>query len=202
MSVIQEQPVLRMALATGPAAGQAVPVDKTTPLPVVLSSGGATNDLANPSSDGVSTVVPTVGTRAFGYVFNGTTWDRVRGDGGGIWVAGSLYYTDTTTALGASGVATGNARAAGGSPGATRSPYTRFRVEVYADQAGTLYVEKTVDGGVTWRPSNGAAGTPVAAATTVLVDVPITTSNIRYRFLNGATAQGAFLVTSALMSGA
>lgn len=127
-----------------------------------------------------------------GQVFNGSSWDRMRGDTSGVWIGALSAQTETQTVLAAGGTYTGATR----SPG-TASRFCYFIADAWADQAGTLYVERSVDG-TTWRPANGTSGTAVAAGASVQVKVPTTTGNYRVRYVNGGTAQTAFLLTNAL----
>lgn len=99
--------------------------------------------------------------------------------------------TETSTALGASATFTGSSRDSGSTP-----TYSRFVANVYADQASAANgarIEKSQDG-TTWRP---------AAVATLIAGVPVELSVIctaRYHrciLVNGATAQGACLITSA-----
>ena len=101
-----------------------------------------------------------------------------------------VYYTDSTTALGASATFTGTARDTG-----STGYYNKFRAQAYADQAGTLYIEQSRDSS-TWRVS---ATVSVGAGETKQVDVLIYTRYVRVRYVNGGTAQGAFELLSALV---
>lgn len=70
-----------------------------------------------------------------------------------------------------------------------------FVASVFADQAGTLFVEKLVGG--TWYPVNGTAGTATVAGATTVSKVSITTaSGYRARFVNGATPTTSLAITT------
>jgi hypothetical protein len=125
-------------------------------------------------------------------VFNGSTWDRQRGNTVGTFIAANQNFVESTTALAAASSITAAARGVG-----TETRFAFFVAEAYADQAGTLYVERSTNG-TTWVPANGTSGTAVAAGASVQVKLTITTAQYRVRFLNGATAQTSFLLTSAI----
>lgn len=101
---------------------------------------------------------------------------------------GLVAYTDGTVALAASGVFTGTSRDAGSTLG-----YSLFCANAYADQAGILYIQKSTDGS-TWR---NAAAIPLAAGEAKELIVRVTARYHRVYYVNGATAQAAFLLTSA-----
>ena len=112
-----------------------------------------------------------------------------------IPVVRSTAFTDSQTALAASGAFTGTSHATGvaqGSPGI----YSYFGVNVTSDQAGTLFVEGSIDN-TTFYAENGTAGTALTAGATQTVKVPITMPYQRVRFTNGGTAQTKFSLTSA-----
>lgn len=102
---------------------------------------------------------------------------------------GQLRYGDTATPLGAGATFTGTQH---GAPALANF----YVVDAYADQAGTLFVERSNDL-VTWYPVNTSAGTAVAAGTSVSIKTPVTAGSYRVRFTNGATPQGSFAITSA-----
>ncbi len=97
-------------------------------------------------------------------------------------------YTDSLTPLGASLTYTGNTRDQG-----TQAAYQRFIARAITDQAGSFFVDISVDG-TTWR---AAAGNSVVANTPVTFDLPVTARYHRVRFVNGSTAQGFLMITSA-----
>lgn len=101
-------------------------------------------------------------------------------------------FTETVTPLAGAATYTGTRRAAGSATGG--SGY--FNVDAFADQAGTLFVERSVDKGVTWTPCNSTAGTAVALATSVSVRVPVTAEDYRVRYTNGAAPNTVICITS------
>lgn len=74
-----------------------------------------------------------------------------------------------------------------------------FVADFFADQAGTCFVERSIDAGATWYPCNGSAGTALAAGASVLLRFPITAGRYRARFVNGAVANTSFCVTTAFL---
>lgn len=104
----------------------------------------------------------------------------------------SAFQTESTAALAGAGVATGLARSAGESP----SDFVYFVAESFADQAGTLFVEKSNDG-ATWYPCNGTAGTTAAINTTTTVAPRVTARYYRARYVNGATPNTVFQLMTA-----
>ena len=96
----------------------------------------------------------------------------------------AIQSAESTTALGIAGTVSGTSRDC--------LNYAEFCVSCFADQAGTLYVENSVDG-VTWRTHDTIA---VAASTPVNRVYAVTMRYNRVRYLNGAVGQTAFeLVT-------
>lgn len=102
---------------------------------------------------------------------------------------GGVVYTDSSTVLAANATFTGTSRDSGSTVG-----YGVFIASSYSDQAGTLFIEKSTDA-TTWRP---AAQVATLAATPAELRIGITTRYNRVRFLNGATLQTAFLLTSSM----
>jgi hypothetical protein len=96
----------------------------------------------------------------------------------GTWnIACAQGFTESTTTLGASSSFTGTA---------------------YADQAGTVQIQQSLDSGATWQVISSAA---VAAATAVPVSVRLTgifNGTVQYKVVynNGSTAQGTFRLSS------
>ena len=140
---------------------------------------------ANTASTGLNTYSQNV-------VFNGTTWDRQRGNTVGTFISSLQNFAETATPLAAAGTITGVTRAVG-----TESRFSFFVADAFADQAGTLFLERSTNG-TTWIPANGTAGQALAAGQSLQVKLPLTTANYRARYVNGATAQATFLLTTAL----
>lgn len=146
-------------------------------------------------ADGITSSNGLIVGRAYNEVFNGTTWDRQRGDTSGSWVSSSQYSTESTTALAANATVNGNPRAGGGVAGGVGSRFGYFTGQVYVNAAGgTLYVDMSVDGAVTWKQVGSQAS---VANTCVSLKVPIQATNYRVRFVNGANAVSDIVLTSA-----
>jgi hypothetical protein len=92
----------------------------------------------------------------------------------------SGVLASTTTPLGANGTYT--------SGSLTVSGYGRIVGTVFADQAGTLYIEQSSDG-TNWDASTGVS---VSAGTPASFSVEVVAPTARVRYVNGATAQTAF----------
>jgi hypothetical protein len=105
----------------------------------------------------------------------------------------STGYVDSTTALVASATYTGTTRAT-----STARYASFFTASAYADQAGTLFIDFSLDSGATWQAVNSVA---VAAASTQTLSTRVvgfaSTASYRVRFVNGATAQAVFRIGSA-----
>lgn len=114
----------------------------------------------------------------------------VRSDGLTPDLYKTLSFVHSTNPLGSSATFTGVALNLGGN-----HSFNRHRALVYADQAGTLYLEQSRDGS-TWRTTAQAA---VSAGQTVELEDLIIAQYVRVRYVNGATAQGAFELQSALV---
>lgn len=75
------------------------------------------------------------------------------------------------------------------------STVKEFVATAFADQAGTFRIEMSVDGS-TWR--RATPDTAVSANTPVTLIAPVVTRYLRVVYVNGATAQTAFLIASRL----
>ena len=106
-----------------------------------------------------------------------------------IGTYGGVVYTDSSANLAISAAFTGTSRDAGSTVG-----YGVFAANAFADQAGTLYIDKSTDG-TTWR---AAAQVALAANVPAELRTLITTRYNRVRFVNGSVAQTAFLLTSTM----
>ncbi len=104
-------------------------------------------------------------------------------------------YTDSTVPLGVNSIFYGTTR----SLLHLNSGYLNmFRVRAYADQAGTLFVDQSRDGvSGTWRSTESIT---VAAGETKFLEAKVVARYVRVRYVNGATAQGAFELISFITS--
>lgn len=116
---------------------------------------------------------------------------------GNVSVTGTVNttvgYTDSTTSLAASGTFTGAGRAS------AATQYCFFNATAFADVAGTLFVDQSLDTGATYQPVASAA---VAANGAQQLSVRLTgafgsATLYRVRYVNGAAAQGVFRLSSA-----
>jgi len=120
-------------------------------------------------------------------VFNGATWDRLRGDTtGGLWSQErerAQFYSEPTTALAANATYTGATR----DGGPNISQWGSFSCFARADQSGSVFLDGSPDN-VTW--TNKVTAT-VAANTPVRITDRNDMRNSRCRYTNGATANTA-----------
>lgn len=105
-----------------------------------------------------------------------------------IGTAGLIAYTDSSTNLAGAAAFTGASRDGGATPA-----YNMFVANAIADKDGTLYIQKSTDG-TTWR---NAAMVAVTANVPKELIVKVTTRYNRVYYVNGATSQTQFLLTSA-----
>lgn len=118
-----------------------------------------------------------------------------RGDTSGLFLGATQFWTESSTGLAASATLNGTLRVNGGTAGGVGSRFSFFVAEAFSDVAGgTLFIDKTVDGGTTYRQVGSIA---LVANTSVSLKVPLSAAGYRTRVVNGATPQGAALVTSA-----
>lgn len=116
---------------------------------------------------------------------------------GGVTVSGTvntgLGFTDSTTALAASATFTGSGRANGS------NHHAHFIATAYADVAGTLFIDQSLDSGGTYHPIASAAVTPGGAQQLVVNITGNYTSATQYRvrYVNGAAVQTVFRLSSA-----
>lgn len=101
----------------------------------------------------------------------------------------TTFATEATALLAAAAAFVGTSRDASG--------FSRFRVRAFSAQAGTLEVEQSSNG-TTWRREAGHT-VAVAAGETRALDVPVLAQFVRARYVNGATAQTAFELNTALV---
>lgn len=104
----------------------------------------------------------------------------------------NVFNNESATAQAASATVTGTSRDVGVAAG-TVHRYSAFNTSAFADQAGTLRIECSNDN-TTWR--RATADTAVAANAVVYLSVPIMTRYYRAVYVNGAAAQGAFMLNS------
>lgn len=104
----------------------------------------------------------------------------------------NIFYSESVTAQASSATLTGTSRDVGvAAAGAHR--YTYFKAFAFADEPGTMRLECSVDN-TTWRRMT--ADTAVAANTPVFLTAPVLTRYHRVVYVNGATANTAFMLNS------
>lgn len=101
-------------------------------------------------------------------------------------------YTDSTTALAASATFTGTGRAN------SAAQYEFFAATAFADQAGTLFIDQSLDTGSTYQPVlSQAVAAGGAANIAVRICGAVSTATLyRVRYVNGAAAQTVFRLSS------
>lgn len=106
------------------------------------------------------------------------------------------YYNDTTTNLGIGEIFTGITRDMGG---AGDGKPDRFRAIAIADQASAatngFRIEMSNDA-ITWR---AAVQSAVAINVPQVLEAPVVTRYYRVVYVNGASAQTAFMLNSSVM---
>ncbi|MCX7283624.1 MAG: hypothetical protein NTX28_06190 [Novosphingobium sp.] len=105
----------------------------------------------------------------------------------------NLGFNDSTTALASAATFTGTGRAS------ANAQYSYFAAVSFADAAGTLFIDQSLDNGVTYQPvATAAAAANVAQQLTVrTTGIFASTTLYRVRYLNSATAQTLFRLSSA-----
>lgn len=101
-------------------------------------------------------------------------------------------FTDSTAALAAGANFTGTGRAN------SAAQYEFFAATAFADQAGTLFIDQSLDTGATYQPILSQAVTAGSAANiAVRICGAVGTATLyRVRYVNGATAQTVFRLSS------
>lgn len=105
----------------------------------------------------------------------------------------NLGYTDSVASLAASTTFTGTGRQSSG------SQYSYFNAVAFADVAGTLFIDQSLDTGATYQAiSSVAVGAGAAQQLSVRLTGTFGTATLyRVRYVNGAAAQGTFRLSSA-----
>ncbi len=120
---------------------------------------------------------------------------------GAVTVSGTVNattgYTDSTTTLASAATFTGTGRATG------NTQYGFFNACAYADQAGTLFVDQSLDTGTSYQP---VASQAVSAGSFATLSVRLcgalgAATLYRVRYVNGSTAQATFRLSSSFTAG-
>lgn len=104
----------------------------------------------------------------------------------------NVFWNESVTAQAISATVTGATRDTGVAPGANHR-YAAFNAYAFADQAGTLRIEVSTDN-VTWR--RATADVAVTAGAALFLSVPVVARSHRAVYVNGATAQAAFMLNT------
>ena len=101
-------------------------------------------------------------------------------------------FTDSTAALAASATFTGTGRAN------SAAQYEFFAATAFADQAGTLFIDQSLDTGATYQPilSQAVAAGGAANVAVRMCGAVGTATLYRVRYVNGAAAQSVFRLSS------
>lgn len=101
-------------------------------------------------------------------------------------------FTDSTTALAAGATFTGTGRAN------SAAQYEFFAATAYADQAGTLFIDQSLDTGATYQPilSQAVAAGGAANIAVRMCGAVGTATLYRVRYVNGAALQTVFRLSS------
>lgn len=104
----------------------------------------------------------------------------------------NIFWNESVANQAASATVTGTTRDIGVAAAAVHR-YSKFNAFAFADQAGTMRIEMSNDN-TTWR--RATADTAVAANTPVFLSVTTMTRYHRVVYVNGATAQTAFMLNT------
>lgn len=101
-------------------------------------------------------------------------------------------FTDSSAALGASGIFTGTGRAN------SAGQFAFFNATAFSDQAGTLFIDQSLDSGATYQ---AITSQPVVAGGAAILSARLcgavgTATLYRVRYVNGASAQATFRISS------
>lgn len=88
---------------------------------------------------------------------------------------------ESTVALGISATFNGPQRPTDG--------FSKVRALAFADQAGTLNIQQSFDGGVTWRTTDTTA---IVASTAKTIEALIVAPLVRVQYVNGGVANTVF----------
>lgn len=139
--------------------------DRGGPAITITDSNGGIADVSAINADGISDAVVALGTKGYNYAFNGSTWDRVKGNTGGIFVnSGSTASIFTVS---------GSTSTAGNNTLVSPSASYNFKVYAYSIQTtGVVSIAPRFTTGASagatelWRPLITAAASsssPVGA---------------------------------------
>lgn len=178
------------------AAANAAPALTTTTAGIFAFTSSAAYIRARVSTYGSGTVTVVLNQKQQATPTTGVTLAAGSSSIGSVSVTGTVNtgtgYTDSTTALAASGTYTGTGRAN------SSAQYAFFNATAYADVAGTLYIDQSLDTGATYQPVASQAVTAGSFGNlSVRVAGAVGTATLyRVRYVNGATLQTTFRISS------
>lgn len=178
------------------AAANSAPTTTSTAAGLYSFSSTAAFVRARVSTYGSGTVAITLSQKQQSAGFSGVSLAGGTSALGSVTVTGTVNlttgYTDSQTALAASATYTGTGRSTGS------TQYCFFNACAYADQAGTLFIDQSTDTGTTYQPilSQAVAAGGSANLSVRLAGALGTGVLYRVRYVNGATAQTVFRLSS------
>ena len=184
-------PVISLAVAT------AVPVLTSNAAGIYGFVSSAAYVRARVSTYTSGTVAVSLAQKRVAQHVSGTSLAGGAASIGSVSVSGTINtstgYTDSSTALAAGATFTGTGR---GSAGLVQ--YAYFGASVYADQAGTLYLEQSLDTGATYFPvaSMAVAANVGGQLVARMTGAFTAATQYRVRYVNGAAAQATFRLSS------
>lgn len=107
-------------------------------------------------------------------------------------VVGSQFYSESTTPLATNATFTGTTRDVGVSA-SVNATWKNFNAFVFSDQTGTMRIETSIDN-ITWR--RATSDISISANSPLSSSVVITARYYRVVFVNGTTAQTAFMLNT------
>ncbi|NML93316.1 hypothetical protein [Novosphingobium olei] len=178
------------------AAANSAPVTSSTIAGLFSFSSTAAFVRARVSTYGSGTVSITLSQKQQSSSFSGVSLAGGSSALGSVTVTGTVNsttgFTDSQTALAASATFTGTGR------NTNSLQYCFFNACAYADQAGTLFIDQSTDTGTTYQPILSQAVTAGGSANlSVRLCGSLGTGVLyRVRYVNGATAQTVFRLSS------
>lgn len=175
------------------AASNSVPATTTTIAGLYAFATSAAQVRARVSTYGSGTVAVTLVLKRRPLNVMGTSLAGGSSTLGSVTANTAVGYTDSTTALAASGNFNGTGR------NNSQPQYAFFVATAFADVAGTLFVDQSLDSGATYQMVSSVA---VAANTSQQLTARITgvynsATLFRVRYVNGGAAQATFRLSSA-----
>lgn len=185
---------LPVVAASGPGASPSV---TSTTTGIYAFATAAAFVRARISTYGSGTVSAALVMKRRGQNTTGTSLAGSSASIGAVTVSGTINpnsgFTESTTALASSATFTGTARSS------SSAQFSWFAAVAFADAAGTLVVDQSLDNAATWQAISSVA---VAANVAQQIAVRVTgsyagTTQYRVRFVNGGAAQSLFRLSSA-----